>query len=76
MLMVIIGFAGFGLLFIGGFMYGHALDYLAPEYRERPPVTVYWRPSLFAPAGRRVIKRAFAMQLSGIALLVVAAVVG
>ena len=57
-----------GMVSIGGFMYWPALDHLKPEFKQAPGRAIFWRPERFTLKGQRLLRRAWRVQLLGLAL--------
>lgn len=60
------------LISIGGFLYRPAVTHLRPEFKRAPGFGLYWFPQRFTPEGQQLLRRAWRVQLLGVALLLIA----
>lgn len=68
--------AGLALAVVGGFMYMPAVDHLHPEFRDQLGMGLFWRSERYTREGQRLLRRAWRVQLAGIALVILAVLLG
>jgi hypothetical protein len=66
---LVLTIVGLAALFVGSYLYTPALGHLKPEFRDGPFFAVFWAPDRFDAVGQRKLRRAWLVQLAGLAFI-------